>query len=104
MILDGKSLSKKRKELIKEEVTNIDGLIELNDLLIGNYYIIEKEAPKGYVKSENIIEFEIKYNEVTEITMENDPIIEVPNTIKNSNYKIITLLIIGLLKKYEETN
>ena len=94
----------KDNELIKEEVTNIDGLIELNDLLIGNYYIIEKEAPKGYVKSENIIEFEIKYNEVTEITMENDPIIEVPNTIKNSNYKIITLLIIGLLKKYEETN
>ncbi|MCI5983705.1 MAG: Cys-Gln thioester bond-forming surface protein [Firmicutes bacterium] len=94
----------KDNELIKEEVTNIDGLIELNDLLIGNYYIIEKEAPKGYIKSENIIEFEIKYNEVTEITMENDPIIEVPNTIKNSNYKIITLLIIGLLKKYEETN
>lgn len=94
----------KDNELIKEEVTNIDGLIELNDLLIGNYYIIEKEAPKGYVKSENIIEFEIKYNEVTEITMENDPIIEVPNTIKNSNYKIITLLIIELLKKYEETN
>ena len=94
----------KDNELIKEEVTNIDGLIELSNLLIGNYYIIEKEAPKGYVKSENIIEFEIKYNEVTEITMENDPIIEVPNTIKNSNYKIITLLIIGLLKKYEETN
>lgn len=94
----------KDNELIKEEVTNIDGLIELNNLLIGNYYIIEKEAPKGYIKSENIIEFEIKYNEVTEITMENDPIIEVPNTIKNSNYKIITLLIIGLLKKYEETN
>ena len=94
----------KDNELIKEEVTNIDGLIKLNNLLIGNYYIIEKEAPKGYIKSENIIEFEIKYNEVTEITMENDPIIEVPNTIKNSNYKIITLLIIGLLKKYEETN
>lgn len=94
----------KDNELIKEEVTNIDGLIELNNLLIGNYYIIEKEAPKGYIKSENIIEFEIKYNKVTEITMENDPIIEVPNTIKNSNYKIITLLIIGLLKKYEETN
>lgn len=94
----------KDNELIKEEVTNIDGLIELSNLLIGNYYIIEKEAPKGYIKSENIIEFEIKYNEVTEITMENDPIIEVPNTIKNSNYKIITLLIIGLLKKYEETN
>lgn len=94
----------KDNELIKEEITNIDGLIELNNLLIGNYYIIEKEAPKGYIKSENIIEFEIKYNEVTEITMENDPIIEVPNTIKNSNYKIITLLIIGLLKKYEETN
>lgn len=94
----------KDNELIKEEVTNIDGLIELNNLLIGNYYIIEKEAPKRYIKSENIIEFEIKYNEITEITMENDPIIEVPNTIKNSNYKIITLLIIGLLKKYEETN
>lgn len=94
----------KDNELIKEEITNKDGLIELNNLLIGNYYIIEKEAPKGYIKSENIIEFEIKYNEVTEITMENDPIIEVPNTIKNSNYKIITLLIIGLLKKYEETN
>lgn len=94
----------KDNELIKKEVTNIDGLIELNNLLIGNYYIIEKEAPKGYIKSENIIEFEIKYNEVTEINMENDPIIEVPNTIKNSNYKIITLLIIGLLKKYEETN
>lgn len=94
----------KDNELIKEEVTNIDGLIELSNLLIGNYYIIEKEAPKGYIKSENIIEFEIKYNEITEITMENDPIIEVPNTIKNSNYKIITLLIIGLLKKYEETN
>lgn len=94
----------KDNELIKEEITNKDGLIEINDLLIGNYYIIEKEAPKGYIKSENIIEFEIKYNEITEITMENDPIIEVPNTIKNSNYKIITLLIIGLLKKYEETN
>ena len=94
----------KDNELIKEEVTNIDGLIELSNLLIGNYYIIEKEAPKGYIKSENIIEFEIKYNKITEITMENDPIIEVPNTIKNSNYKIITLLIIGLLKKYEETN
>lgn len=94
----------KDNELIKEEITNKDGLIELNNLLIGNYYIIEKEAPKRYIKSENIIEFEIKYNEITEITMENDPIIEVPNTIKNSNYKIITLLIIGLLKKYEETN
>lgn len=91
----------KEDELIYENKTNIEGQIIIDNLIEGLYYIIEKEPKEGYIKNEEKIPFEIKYNETTNITMENDPYIEVPNTMKNNNYLIILLLGI-LLKKYEK--
>lgn len=92
----------KDNELIDEKTTNEDGIIEL-DLLEGKYYLIEKEAPTGYIKEENIIDFEIKYNETKEIYLENDFEINVPNTIKNDYNYIFILFIIWVLK-YEIIN
>lgn len=89
------------KQLIYEGMTDDNGQIILSDLIEGSYYIIEKEASFGYVRNDEKILFDIIYNEVTDVYMENDPYIDVPNTGKSINYLVFILF--GLVfKKYEK--
>ena len=47
--------------------------------------------------------FDIEYNKETNLYMENDFIIEVPDTLKNNyNYIFIIIIILGLIKKHEK--
>lgn len=75
--------------------TNSNGVIILNDLLVGKYYLKELEAPNNYALSEEIIEFEIINNEVSFVTMYNE-LIKIPDTFSNdkdmSCFIIITLI------------
>lgn len=81
--------------LIYSGYTDNKGKIILDNLFIGKYYIIEKEAPKGYVLNTEKMWFEILDNsDVVKCTMTNEMIIEVPNTgIYEINIKLISSLI-----------
>lgn len=72
-------------KLIYEGITNEQGMLMVNDLKYGNYYITEKDNSK----QERLL-FEIKENnEVVKLTMVKESIIiEVPNTGLVDNYKI----------------
>ena len=60
-------------ELIYSGITNSDGKIIINELPIGKYYILEKEAPEGYLINESKMYFEIKENnEIVKATMEDE--------------------------------
>ena len=55
--------------------TNLDGKITIEDLVYGKYYILEKEAPEGYVLNEEKMYFEIRENgEVVKATMKDEDI------------------------------
>ncbi len=89
----------KDNKLIKTLKTNKKGQILL-ELEVGNYYIIEKEPAQGYKNQNQKLEFTIENEKETKLYMENDFIIEVPDTMKNNNIYIILLILIA--KKYEE--
>lgn len=96
----------KNNKLIYTEETNQNGQIIIDNLTTGQYTLIEKVASKGYKNNNEQIEFFIENEEKKEIYIENDFIIEVPNTMKNKNFNILPFfifLIIGL-KKYEKNN
>ena len=62
-------------ELIFTGRTNDKGKITIKDLAIGKYYILEKEAPEGYILNEDKMYFEIKENgEIVKSTMTNKKI------------------------------
>lgn len=74
-------------EFILETVTNEEGKILIENLPLGKYYLIEVETVEGYILDSNKICFEIKENkEVINLTVENEPVIEVPNTLLNKDY------------------
>ncbi len=88
-----------KDELVFEGVTNEEGKIIIDELRYGKYYILEKEAPEGYILNTEKMYFEIlEDGEIVKCTMTNEQvIIEVPNTLLNNNYLIEiigTLLII----------
>lgn len=89
----------KDNKLIKTLKTNKKGQILL-ELEVGNYYIIEKEPAQGYKNQNKKLKFTIENEKETKLYMENDFIIEVPDTMKNNNIYIILLILIA--KKYEE--
>lgn len=77
---------------IFEGLTNNEGKIYLENLPLGNYYLIEKMAPHGYLKNDEKVFFEIKKNDDLikismlnheNITTEN---IKLPDTEKNTSY------------------
>ncbi len=62
-------------ELIYSGYTDENGLIVVNDLFIGEYYLIEVEAPTGYVLTKDKVFFEIVGSEENIIvSMTNKPI------------------------------
>ena len=91
-------------ELLFSKRTDDKGMIVIDALPLGKYYILEKEtATPDYILNTEKIYFEIKENsEVVKCTMTNELIVEVPNTNKSSYKEIIIsssliLLSLGLI-------
>lgn len=85
-------------ELVFSGRTDKDGKVIITDLPIGKYFILEKEAPEGYILNEGKIPFEIKENgENVKATMTNQAV-EVPNTsLNDSNVVNIIGAVVTLL-------
>ena len=61
----------------------------------GKYYLEEVISPEGYVLSNELVEFEVKNDgTITEVIMENDLEVEVPDTLSSRS---ILLLFIGMI-------
>lgn len=62
-------------ELIFTGKTDKDGKVIIDELKLGKYYIVEKEASTGYVITDEKVYFEIKENgEIVKAEMKNKPI------------------------------
>lgn len=91
-----------KDNLIFSGRTDENGKIIIENLEYGKYYILEKEAPKGYKINPEKMWFEIKNDgEVVKAVMKDElEIIEVPNTKKNEKYEVviggIIILIFGI--------
>ena len=85
-----------KDELIFSGRTDDKGKIVIEELRYGKYYIIEKEAPEGYILNEEKMYFEIlEDGEIVKAEMENEKIIvKVPNT---SKYDYLTICMSGLI-------
>ena len=64
--------------MIKTVTTDEKGLIILDKILPGKYYIKEVKAPEGFEKNEEILEVDVNLNEKIEITITNSKIVIEP--------------------------
>ena len=95
--------------LLYEDVTNEEGIIKINNIKAGVYYLKELKAPYGYIKNDEKIEFEILNSEILSIEVVNNKI-EMPNTNKSININYLSGIIIILInisiglyeKKYKD--
>lgn len=88
-------------EKIFEEFTNENGKIIIDNLYVSKFYIIESEAPEGYILNPEKMYFEILENgEIIKSTMINEKVVEVPNTGLNDSKFIeiagIILIVLGV--------
>lgn len=92
-------LNDDEEKLIGEYITDKDGKVVIDDLPAGHkYYILEKEAPEGYILNEEKIEFEIKENgEIIKSEMTNTKIKSklVINKVDDEN-KPLSGVVIGI--------
>ena len=80
-IKDTEFIIMKDEEVIYQGNTNVDGIIELNDLVYGIYKIKEVMASNGYLLNEMI--YEVKIDDENK-----DVYIEIENELKKGNLKI----------------
>ena len=65
-----------KDELIFEGITDEEGKIIIEELRYGRYYILEKEAPEGYILNTEKMYFEIlEDGEIVKCTMTNEQVI-----------------------------
>lgn len=84
-------------KLIYEGITDAEGKVIVDKIKYGKYYIVEKEAPVGYILSNEKIHFEILENgETVKTTMANEREVTVPNTLNNDYLNNIMLVLIGI--------
>lgn len=81
-------------ELVFKGKTDKDGKIIIDRLPVGKYYILEKEAPKGYILNEEKMYFEVTGDGVVKSSMKNHRLVEVPDTDAKDLH---TLIISGSL-------
>ena len=85
--------------LIGEYVTDKDGKVVIKDLPAGHkYFILEKEAPEGYILNEEKMNFEIKENgEIVKSEMKNQKIKSILNIHKvDGNNNPLAGVVIGI--------
>ena len=80
--------------LVFEGYTDENGMITIEKIKFGKYYILEKEAPEGYKLNPDKMWFEILEDGKIVKAVMKDEIIEVPNTGINDSHVID---IIGLV-------
>ena len=90
----------KEKNLIKQYYETEEYVVDvpvIEELRYGKYYILEKEAPEGYILTEEKMAFEIlEDGEIVKANMVNEKVvIEVPNTGLNDYF--VLEIISGLL-------
>ena len=84
-------------ELVFSGKTDENGKVVIEELRYGKYYILEMEAPEGYILTEEKMAFEIlEDGEIVKATMVNEKVVvEVPNTGLNDYF--VLEIISGLL-------
>lgn len=77
------ALKDENDNLIEEKVTDENGIIEFNNIPIGNYKLIEVETCKEYELNKDVVEAVVKYNKTNEIVIKNKKI-EIPKEVQKT--------------------